>query len=197
MNLLPRMGLALLLATTALHAMASLKEGDAAPDFKAPAALAGQAFNYSLKDALQNGPVVIYFYPAAFTTGCSLQAHSFAVNADKFAAAGASIVGVSLDNIAQLSEFSADPQSCAGKIPVASDTSGAIARAFDIGVTASAPGRTDSRGREIGHGRAERTTFVVTQDGKVAATVGGVAPELNVQQALEAVQKIAARHKRP
>lgn len=185
----------LLAAALALPVGAALKEGDTAPDFKAPASLAGKAFTYSLKDALKKGPVVVYFYPAAFTNGCSLQAHSFAVNADKFAAAGASIIGVSLDSIAQLNDFSADPQSCAGKIPLASDADGRIARSFDIAVSEAEAGRKDRRGQEIGHGRAERTTFIVTPDGRVAGTVGGVAPELNVQHALEAVQKIAAGRK--
>jgi len=187
--------LTLLLASSALPALAGLKEGDAAPDFKADASLAGKAFRYSLKDALRRGPVVVYFYPAAFTTGCSIQAHTFAENADKFAAAGASIVGVSLDSIAGLNEFSADPQSCAGKIPVASDADGKIARSFDISVADTPAGRKNTRGEEIAHGRAERTTFIVTPDGKVAAAVGGLAPDLNVHKALEVVQKIASAKK--
>ena len=187
--------LGLLLAGTALPACAALKEGDAAPDFKAQASLAGKAFSYSLKDALKRGPVVVYFYPAAFTVGCSIQAHTFAENADKFAAAGASIVGVSLDSIAGLNEFSADPQSCAGKIPVASDADGKIAKSFDISVADTPAGRKNARGEEITHGRAERTTFIVTPDGKVAATVGGLAPDINVHKALEAVQKIASAKK--
>src|SRR4051794_8032569 len=87
-------------------AFAALKEGDAAPAFTASASLAGKAFDFSLKDSLKNGPVVVYFYPSAFTGGCNLQAHTFAVNQEKFAAAGATIVGVSLDSIARLNEFS-------------------------------------------------------------------------------------------
>ena len=102
-------------------AFAALKQGDKAPDFTAPASLAGKEFNFALKDALKKGPVVVYFYPAAFTGGCNLQAHTFSENSDKFAASGASIIGVSLDKVATLNQFSADPQYCAGKIPVASD----------------------------------------------------------------------------
>jgi thioredoxin-dependent peroxiredoxin len=185
----------LLAGAFALPAGAALKEGDTAPDFKADASLAGQPFTYSLKDALKKGPVVVYFYPAAFTGGCSIQAHTFAVNADKFAAAGASVIGVSLDSIAQLNDFSADPQSCAGKVPLASDADGRIARSFDISVSATEPGRKTKRGEEITHGRAERTTFIVTPDGKVARTVGGIAPDLNVHQALDAVQKLALARK--
>ena len=73
----------------ALPALAALKAGDAAPDFSAQASLAGNSFNYSLKSALKQGPVVVYFYPSSFTGGCNIQAHTFAVNSDKFTAAGA------------------------------------------------------------------------------------------------------------
>ena len=137
--------------------------------------------------------MVVYFYPSAYTGGCNVQAHTFAVNYDKFTAAGASIVGVSLDSIARLNEFSADPEYCAGKIAVASDADGKIARAYDLNVRDGVAGSKDTRGADIDHGYAERTTFIVTPDGKIAATVGGLAPEVNVERALQAVQKLAAR----
>jgi len=137
----------------------------------------------------------VYFYPSAYTGGCNIQAHSFAVNHEKFAAAGASIVGVSLDSIERLNDFSADPNYCAGKFPVASDADGKIAKAYDIAVREAAPGKTDSRGVEINHGFAERTTFVVTPDGKIAATLGGLKPEENVAKALETVQQLAEKRK--
>src|SRR3954469_101250 len=88
--------LALLLQHAGAHA--ALAVGDPAPAFEARASLAGKAFDYSLADALARGPVVVYFYPSAFTGGCNLEAHTFAVEQDKFAAAGATIVGVSLDD---------------------------------------------------------------------------------------------------
>ena len=179
-------------ALSASSAFAALKEGDAAPAFTAQASLAGKAFNFSLKESLKNGPVVVYFYPSAFTGGCNLQAHTFAVNQEKFAAAGATIVGVSLDSIARLNDFSADPEYCAGKIAVASDADGRIAKAYDLAVRAAVAGRKDTRGADIDHDSTERTTFVVTRDGKVAATVGGLTPVANVERALEAVQKLAA-----
>lgn len=186
---------ALLSSAIALPAAAALKEGDAAPDFKAQASLAGKAFGYSLKDALKKGPVVVYFYPAAFTGGCNIQAHTFAVNHEQFTAAGASVIGVSLDRIERLNDFSADPQYCAGKVAVASDVDGRIARSYELNVAETSAGRKDSRGQVIDHGRAERTTFIVTPDGRIAATVGGIAPDVNVQKALEAVQKLAATKK--
>jgi peroxiredoxin Q/BCP len=175
-------------AVVALPALAALKEGDAAPDFKLQASLAGKAFGYSLKDALKKGPVVVYFYPSAYTGGCNIQAHTFAVNHDKFAAAGASVVGVSLDSIGRLNTFSADPEYCAGKIAVASDADGKVSRLFDLAVTDIPAGRKDTRGVEIDHARVERTTFIVSPDGRIAATVGGLAPAANVEKALEVVQ---------
>jgi len=182
----------LLVAISISSAVAALKVGDVAPNFNAPASLAGKAFNFSLKDTLKKGPVVVYFYPSAYTNGCNVQAHTFAVNHDKFAAAGATIVGVSLDNIARLNDFSADPDYCAGKIAVASDVGGKISKAYDLAVREAQSGRKDTRGADIDHGYTERTTFIVTPDGKIAAAVGGLAPATNVEQALEAVQKLAA-----
>src|SRR5215475_12703701 len=130
----------LLSAVIAAPAFAALKEGDKAPEFKAPASLAGKEFNFALKDALKKGPVVVYFYPAAFTGGCNIQAHTFSENSDKFKEAGASIIGVSLDKIATLNEFSKDPEYCAGKVPVASDADGSIAKSFDLKVMDARPG---------------------------------------------------------
>jgi thioredoxin-dependent peroxiredoxin len=176
-----------------LPALAALKAGDAAPDFSAPASLAGNTFSYSLKTALQKGPVVVYFYPSAYTNGCNLQAHTFAVNIDKFTAAGATIIGVSLDSIARLNDFSKDPNYCAGKFPTASDADGKIARSFDLSVREAQSGAKDTRGVEIDHGFAERTTFIVTPNGKIAASIGGVKPDENVEQALAAVQALPAR----
>ena len=172
-------------------ALAALQVSQPAPDFSAQASLAGKAFTFSLKQALKKGPVVVYFYPSAYTGGCNIQAHTFAVENDKFAAAGASIIGVSLDSIERLNAFSADPDYCAGKIPVASDADGSIARSYDLNVREAVAGHKDTRGIEIDHGFAERTTFIVTPDGKIAATIGGLAPADNVTKALQAVQQLA------
>jgi thioredoxin-dependent peroxiredoxin len=188
----------LLLMVSAAQSYAALKEGDIAPDFEAKASLAGKEFTFALHDALKKGPVVVYFYPAAFTGGCNLQAHTFAENHDKFAAAGASVIGVSLDSIARLNEFSADPQYCAGRLPVASDEKGDIAKSYGVKITDSYKGQSiakmkDSRGNEVGHSAADRTTFVVTSDGKIFAIVGGVAGDANAEQSLTIVQQLAAK----
>jgi thioredoxin-dependent peroxiredoxin len=173
-------------------AFAALKQGDAAPDFTAQASMAGKEFTFSLKGALKKGPVVVYFYPSAYTQGCNVQARTFSVNQEKFAAAGATIVGVSLDSIKRLNDFSADPEFCAGKFAVASDANGSIAKAYNLNVR-EMQGLKDSRGAEVDHGLAERTTFVVTPDGKVAATIGGTTPTDNVMKALEAVQQLKTK----
>lgn len=182
----------LLAGAIPLVAVAALKVSDTAPAFTAQASLAGRSFQYSLKDALKKGTVVVYFYPSAYTGGCNIQAHTFATKVDEFAAAGASIIGVSLDSIQRLTDFSADPSYCAGKIPVASDVDGTIAQSYDLKVTNGQPGIKDSRGVEIDHGFTERTTFIVTPDGKIAATVGGMKPAENVDQALQVVRQLAA-----
>lgn len=186
--------LSLLACVASVPALAALQAGTSAPQFTTQASLAGKPFTFSLKDALAKGPVVVYFYPSAFTGGCDLQAHTFAVDKDKFTAAGATIVGVSLDSIKRLNDFSADPQYCAGKFPTASDADGSISKSYDLKVQ-EAPGNKDVRGVEIDHAFVERTTFVVTKDGKIAQTITGVAPDQNVEQALEAVQHLTAKSK--
>jgi thioredoxin-dependent peroxiredoxin len=182
--------LALTLHLPATHA--ALAAGDTAPAFEAPASLNGKAFTYSLADALKHGTVVVYFYPSAYTGGCNLEAHTFATQREKFLAAGATIVGVSLDDIGPLNTFSADPDYCGGKIAVASDADGHIARAYGLAVRDAAPGRKDTRGAAIDHGFAERSTFVVTPDGRVAAAFDGLSPVENVAHALAVVQGLAA-----
>jgi len=174
----------------ALPAYAALEAGETAPSFEARASLAGEAFDFSLDDALAKGPVVVYFYPSAYTRGCNIQAREFAVNMEKFTEAGASVIGVSLDNIDRLNDFSADPEYCADKLAVASDESGDIARSYGLQVREGRDGAKDTRGIEIGHGFAERITFIVTPDKKIVQTIGGVSPMQNVKDSLAAVQNL-------
>ncbi|RZA07900.1 MAG: peroxiredoxin [Moraxellaceae bacterium] len=183
----------LLSAIIASPAFAALKAGDKAPEFKIPASFAGKASEFSLKEHLKKGSVVVYFYPSAYTRGCNIQAHTFSVNSDKFTAAGATVVGVSLDNIERLNEFSADPEFYAGKFPVASDAKGKVAKSFELDVKEAAEGKVDTRGAAIDHGFAERTTFVITSDGKIAATIGGLSPTENVAKALEVVEQLSGK----
>ena len=191
-----------LLVSTALAvpAYAALKLGDKAPDFAAKASLAGKEFSFSLAAALKKGPVVVYFYPSAFTQGCNIEAHTFAENKDKFDAAGATIIGVSSDSIARLNDFSADPAYCAGKFPVASDATGAIAKSYDLQSREGKAGMKDSRGNEIDHAFTERTTFVITPDAKIVATLSSaddkITPADHVEKSLALVQDIAAKTKK-
>jgi peroxiredoxin Q/BCP len=182
-------------AAMAVPTFAALKQNDKAPDFSAKASLAGKEFDFSLKAALKKGPVVVYFYPSAFTGGCNIEAHTFSENKEKFDDAGASIIGVSRDSITRLNAFSADPQYCAGKIAVASDPDGTIAMAYGLAKMDIKPGIKDSRGVEIDHEFTERTTFVVTPDGKIAASLSTsddkISPADHVHKSLEAVQGLA------
>ncbi len=177
-------------AAIAVPALAALQAGDTAPNFEAKASLAGKPFDYSLREALDKGPVVVYFYPSAYTRGCNIQAHEFAESMDKFMAAGASVIGVSLDSIERLNDFSADPEYCAGKLAVASDVTGEIARSYEVAVKDAREGKLVTRGIEINHGTAKRTTFIVLPDGEIAETIGGISPMENVQKSLEEVQRL-------
>lgn len=183
----------LLMSVAALPAMAALKAGDSAPQFTAPASLAGKTFTFSLKKALRKGPVVVYFYPSAYTGGCDIEAHTFAQDSRKFATAGATIIGVSLDSIKRLNDFSADPKYCAGKFPTASDAGGAISKSYDIQVQQGPPGLKDVRGVEIGHGFADRTTFVIARDGKIVSVISNTSPADHVAKALVVVQHLRAK----
>jgi thioredoxin-dependent peroxiredoxin len=187
------------LATTLFlttSAFAALAPGETAPDFTAQASLAGKDFTFSLKDALKKGPVVVYFYPSAYTGGCDIEAHTFAVEKAKFDAAGATIIGVSADSLQRLDTFSADPSYCAGKFPVASDASGKIAASYQLKVEAAQAGVTDVRGAAIDHAFIARTTFVINRDGKIVATLSSEAdhlrPEEHVNKSLAIVQQMKA-----
>src|SRR5215472_8329399 len=185
------LGLALS-ALISLPLMAALNPGDKAPDFAAHASLAGKEFHFSLEDALKKGPVVLYFYPSAYTQGCDLEAHTFAVEKDKFDVAGATIIGVSGDSIARLDQFSADPDYCAGKFPVTSDADGKIAASYNLTAVTPKAGATDVRGATIDHAMIERQTFVIGKDHKIIAAFSSkddnLQPDQHVTKSLEIVQ---------
>ena len=169
-----------------------LTKGDAAPLFSTQASLAGSAFDFSLKAALEKGPVVVYFYPSAYTGGCDLEAHTFAEDKDKFTAAGATIIGVSADDISRLNAFSSDPNYCAGKFPVASDPGGKIAATYGLTFILPKTGIKDVRGQEVTHGFIPRTTFVIGKDGKIVAVFSSeanhISPADHVEKSLEVVK---------
>ena len=186
-----------LLVSLVLPASAALKVGDKAPDFSADASLAGKPFKFSLEDALRKGPVVVYFYPSAFTKGCDLEAHTFAQEKDKFEAAGTTIIGVSADDITRLNAFSADPNYCAGKFPVASDTERKVATSYDLTASGGKPGMKDVRGVDINHDFIERVTYVIGKDHKIVATLSSkddkLSPDQHVEKALAIVQQMGSK----
>jgi peroxiredoxin len=171
-----------------------LSKGDAAPVFSAQASLAGSEFDFSLKNALATGPVVVYFYPSAYTGGCDLEAHTFAELKDKFTAAGATIIGVSADDIQRLNSFSSDSNYCAGKFPVASDPDGKIAATYGLTFTPPRAGIKDLRGQALTHGFIPRTTFVIDKQGKIAAVFSSeadhISPADHVEKSLAIVKAL-------
>ena len=171
---------------------AMLAKGDAAPVFTAQASLAGSEFDFSLKKALAKGPVVVYFYPSAYTGGCDAEAHAFAELKDKFTAAGATIIGVSADDIQRLNKFSSDPQYCAGKFPVASDANGKIAATYGLTISSGKAGIKDVQGLELTHGFIPRTTFVIDKEGKIVAVFSSqtdhISPTDHVEKSLAIVK---------
>ena len=168
-------------AALAAPAFAELKAGQKAPDFTAPAYLAGQPFTYKLADALKKGPVVLYFYPAAFTPGCTVEAHQFAEATDKFKAMGATVIGVSHDPIDTLNKFSVSE--CRNKFAVASDADQKITKAYDA-VLAVKPEYAD------------RTSYVIAPTGKIIYEYTAMNPDKHVGNTMAAVQKWQAEQKK-
>ena len=164
-------------AAFASPALAELKPGDAAPAFTAPAYLAGEAFTFKLTDALAKGPVVVYFFPAANTPGCNVEAALFSQAVEKFKAHGASVIGVTAGNVDQLAAFSSDTETCGGKFPVAADTGAKIAAEYDA-VLDKKPEWAD------------RTSYVVAPDGTIAAAYSDLNPNRHVHEMLAAVEAL-------
>src|SRR6202046_1013731 len=132
---------------------AELKPGADAPDFTTQATLAGKPFTFALAAALKSGPVVLYFFPAAFTSGCTIEAHEFAEASGDYQKLGATLIGVTAGNIDRLTEFSVSE--CRSKFPVAADPGAKIAESYKS-TLAIYPGHSD------------RTSYVIAPDGKVA-----------------------------
>jgi peroxiredoxin len=161
-------------------AFAALPDGAKAPDFSTEASLAGKPFKFSLSESLKQGPVVLYFYPAAFTPGCTKEAHDFAEATGKFKALGATVIGISHDNIDTLNKFSVSE--CRNKFAVAADTDGKIMKDYDSVL----PVKPEY---------ANRTSYVITPDGKVAYSYTAMDPDKHVANTLAAVEKWHGAHK--
>ena len=172
-------GTFLSLALGATPALAALAVGATATDFSAEASLGGKEFTFSLADALKKGPVVLYFYPAAFTPGCTLEAHEFADATDKFAALGATVIGVSHDTIETLNKFSVSE--CRSKFAVAADPDQKVIKAYDA-VLAKNPAYAD------------RISYVIAPDHTVLMSYSDLNPDKHVDLTMEAVKKWRAEH---
>ena len=162
-------------AALAGAAFAGLKEGAKAPDFTAPAYLAGQPFTYKLSDALKKGPVVVYFFPAAHTSGCNLEAHLFSDAIDQFKAAHATVIGVTAGKVDELAAFSSETEHCGGKFPVAADPGAKIAKQYDS-ILAAKPDWSD------------RTSYVIAQNGDIVHVYSNLNPNDHVTETLNAVK---------
>jgi peroxiredoxin Q/BCP len=167
-------------AAWSLTAGATLKPGDTAPQFTAQASLGGKTYTYSLADQLKKGPVVLYFYPAAFTKGCTIEAHEFAEAVDEYSKYGATVIGVSHDNIDTLTKFSVSE--CRSKFPVAADADSKVIGAYDAGLP-------------MHSSMANRVSYVIAPDGKIIYEYTSLSPEKHVENTLKAVKDWAAAHK--
>jgi len=159
-------------------AMAALKAGDKAPDFTAQSSLGGQVSTFSLADALKKGPVVLYFYPAAFTTGCTIEAHLFADAIDRYKALGATVIGVSNDKIDTLNKFSVSE--CRSKFAVAADTDQKIMKSYEAVMTTKSD-------------YASRTSYVIAPDKSIIYEYSSPSPDKHVENTLQALQQWVKR----
>ena len=157
----------------ASSAWAALDIGEKAPDFTAPAALAGKQYNFSLAENLSKGPVVLYFFPAAFSAGCSAEAHEFAESIGKFEALGATVIGVSTDDIDTQVKFST--QACQGKFPVASDAGKSVIKSYDAAML-------------ILPDYANRVSYVIAPDNSIVYNYQSLNPSKHVEKTLGALR---------
>jgi peroxiredoxin Q/BCP len=167
-------------AALAGTAYANLAPGAAAPMFTAKGAVAGKPITFTLATQLKKGPVVVYFFPAAFTGGCNAEANAFAEAMPDFRKAGATVVGLTAGNVDQLAKFSSEH--CAGKFPVAVATPDIIA-GYDVRLM-------DKEGRPTN--LTSRTSYVIAPDGKVLFTHTDMKPAEHISGTLAAVRKYHA-----
>jgi thioredoxin-dependent peroxiredoxin len=161
----------------------ALKLGEAAPDFSVPAAIGGKDFNFSLSESLKKGPVVVYFYPKSFTRGCTIEAHEFAENYEKFADAGATLIGLSSDTIETQREFST--KECRDKFPVAADPSLSVIKSYDAKRDRLSPS---------GETLADRISYVISPEGKIVYAFVDANPIKHVENTLDFVKKWREAH---
>ncbi len=172
-----RLAIGVVFTAAGATAFAALPVGAAAPDFTTQAALGGKAFTFSLAQALKKGPVVLYFYPKAFTSGCTVEAHDFAEATPKFNALGATVVGMSSDDIDTLKKFSVE--ACRDKFAVAADAGGRITKQYDAKLM-------------WGLDMADRISYVISPQGKVVYVYSSQNPDEHVKRTMAAVEQLKA-----
>jgi peroxiredoxin len=170
---------------------AELAQGARAPNFSTQIALAGKPGTFDLRSALRRGPVVLYFYPKAFTQGCTLEAHAFAEATDEFRAAGATVIGMSNDDIATLQRFSTEH--CRDKFAVGVATP-EIIRQFDVALRM--PPRPDRPAPAGSSSLSNRTSYVIAPDGRISFVYTNMDYRDHVKQTLEAVRALHAPRRR-
>ena len=154
-------------------AQAALTVGAPAPDFNVQASLGGDVFTFKLAEALKQGPVVLYFFPAAFTQGCTIEARNFAEATDEYKSLGATVIGVSTDDIGTLKKFSVSE--CRSKFAVAADSDGKIMKAYDA---------VHDKRPEY----AQRVSYVISPQGKILYEFTDMSPESHVANTMRALR---------
>lgn len=157
-------------------AQAALDVGDKAPDFTIDASLAGKVFKFNLSEELKKGPVVLYFFPAAFSAGCTIEAHEFAESTERFNALGASIIGVSADDLDTIKRFSV--AECRNKFAVGADVDKKVMKAYDATLTLMPE-------------YANRTSYVIGQNGTILYQYTSLNPYKHVNNTLNALKTAA------
>jgi peroxiredoxin len=164
------------LVLAAQPAAAELKPGDAAPGFEADATLAGEPYRFVLSDVLKKGPVVLYFYPKAFTKGCTIEANAFAEATPEYEALRATVIGVSGDDIDTLKKFSVSE--CRSRFAVASDPGGRIMKSYDAAMP-------------FVDGYAKRISYVISPQGRIVYAWSSMSPDEHVPNTLAALRRWA------
>lgn len=162
------------------NAQAALPAGAQAPNFELQGALAGNPLTFSLQDTLKKGPVVLYFFPAAFTKGCTIEAHDFAEASDDFKKLGATVIGVTAGNVEQVGEFS--KLECRDKFAVAADPGAKVAAEYKT--------QMQMNGKTV----SDRTSYVIAPDGKILLSYTDRNPDAHIQKTMDAVKQYANSH---
>jgi len=168
------------LSLAAFAASAALPVGAKAPDFELQGALAGKPLTFSLQQALQKGPVVLYFFPAAFSAGCTIEAHDFAEATDDFKKMGATVIGVTAGNTEQISDFS--KLECRDKFAVAADPGAKVAAEYKTLV--------QIKGKTL----SDRTSYVIAPNGNILLSYTDRNPDTHIEKALATVKEYDAAH---